>query len=106
MVDFIDARKDEFGVEPICEELPSAPSIYYAAKTAGPSARAISDELALTQIRRVHSETLGVYGVRKIRAQLRREGHVFSLCTVEGFDASGWASRGDASPRTPHDRPR
>lgn len=83
MVDYIDAHKSEFGVEPICEELPIAPSTYYAAKTSEPSARAISDEVALTQIRRVHSENLGVYGVRKVHAQLRREGHAFARCTIE-----------------------
>lgn len=83
MVDYIDAHKDEFGVEPICEELPIAPSTYYAAKTAAPSARAVSDEHALTQIRRVHAENLGVYGVRKVHAQLRREGHAFARCTIE-----------------------
>lgn len=44
MVDYIDAHKSEFGVEPICEELPIAPSTYYASKTAEPSARAVSDE--------------------------------------------------------------
>ena len=29
MVEFIDAHRDEFGVEPICGELPIAPSTYY-----------------------------------------------------------------------------
>ncbi len=83
MVDYIDAHKDAFGVEPICEELPIAPSTYYAAKTAPPSARAVRDERALTQIRRAHVENLGVYGARKVHAQLRREGHTRARCTVE-----------------------
>ncbi|MBB5618287.1 hypothetical protein BJ959_001783 [Chryseoglobus frigidaquae] len=83
MVDYIDAHKVEFGVEPICKELPIAPSTYYASKSAEPSARAVQDDKALTEIRRVHSENLGVYGVRKVHAQLRREGHAFARCTVE-----------------------
>lgn len=83
MVDYIDAHKVEFGVEPICKELPIAPSTYYASKSAEPSARAVKDDKALTEIRRVHSENLGVYGVRKVHAQLRREGHAFARCTVE-----------------------
>ena len=29
MVDFIDAHRVEYGVEPICEVLPIAPSTYY-----------------------------------------------------------------------------
>lgn len=38
MVDYIDAHKAEFGVEPICQELPIAPSTYYASKNGTPSA--------------------------------------------------------------------
>ena len=33
MVDYIDQHREEFGVESICNELPIAPSTYYAAKT-------------------------------------------------------------------------
>ena len=29
MVAFIDAHRDEYGVEPICKQLPIAPSMYY-----------------------------------------------------------------------------
>ena len=83
MVGYFDTHKDEFGIEPLREELPIATSTYYAAKTAELSARAISNEAALTQIRRVHTENLGVYGARKVHAQLRREGHAFARCTVE-----------------------
>jgi len=32
MVAFVDARRGECGVEPICEVLPLAPSTYYAHK--------------------------------------------------------------------------
>jgi len=78
VVDYIDARKSEFGVEPICQELPIASSTYYAANTAETSARALSDDVALTHIRRAHAENLGVYGFRKVHAQLRREGHAFA----------------------------
>jgi hypothetical protein len=30
MVSFIDDHRDEYGVEPICKQLPIAPSVYYA----------------------------------------------------------------------------
>ena len=35
MTAFIDERREEFGVEPICEMLPIAPSTYYAAQAPG-----------------------------------------------------------------------
>lgn len=44
MTAYIDENKDRFGVEPICEQLPIAPSTYYQAKTRPPSARAVRDE--------------------------------------------------------------
>ncbi len=40
MTAFITEHKDEFGVEPMCEVLPIAPSTYYAAISRAPSARA------------------------------------------------------------------
>ena len=40
MVRYIDAHRDEFGVEPICSTLQMAPSTYYAAKTRPASAGA------------------------------------------------------------------
>ena len=43
IVEFIDAKRDEFGVEPICRVLQVAPSTYYAAKARPLSARAIRD---------------------------------------------------------------
>jgi putative transposase len=32
MVAFIDAHREDYGVEPICAQLPIAPSTYYEAK--------------------------------------------------------------------------
>jgi hypothetical protein len=43
IVDYIDANRKEFGVEPICTVLQVAPSTYYAAKSRPPSARAGDD---------------------------------------------------------------
>ena len=39
MTAFIDEHKEKFGVEPICDVLPIAPSTYYAAMSRPPSAR-------------------------------------------------------------------
>ena len=89
MIEFIDAHRDRFGVEPICTELSKhgcgiAPSTYYAAKTRPPSARRRADEALVVEIRRVHFEVgRGLYGVRKVWNQLRREGFEVARCTVE-----------------------
>jgi putative transposase len=83
MIAFIDQNKGEFGVEPICRELPIAPQTYYATKTRPPSRRSVTDEVTTAQIRKIHAENYAVYGVRKVHAQLKREGHPVARCTVE-----------------------
>jgi putative transposase len=89
VIDFIDQHRHRFGVEPICTELAKhgcgiAPSTYYAAKTRPPSARTRRDEELVVEIRRVHFEVgRGLYGVRKVWHQLRREGVDVARCTVE-----------------------
>jgi putative transposase len=83
MIAFIDARRDDFGVEPICEVLQFAPSTYYSAKRRPPCQRAVRDERLCAEIRRVHGENFGVYGADKVWAQLNREGIPVARCTVE-----------------------
>ena len=83
MITFIDEHKDEFGVEPICRQLPIAPQTYYAARSRPPSKRSVSDEETAARIRAVHTSNYGVYGARKVHAQLRRDGHPVARCTVE-----------------------
>lgn len=87
MVDFIDRHRAEYGVEPICRELPIAPSTYYATKAcqanlARRSARARRDEVLCVEIQRIFDDNFGVYGVRKVWKQLKREGHAVARCTV------------------------
>ena len=90
-MNYIDEQKKAFGVEPICTvlasaDVPIAPSTYYAARSRVPSARAVRDTQIRTEISRVHRENYGVYGIRKVHAQLRREGGVHgrpvARCTV------------------------
>jgi putative transposase len=83
MIAYIDANRDRFGVEPICQLLPIAPSTYYDAKRRPPSARALRDEELKAEIARVHADNLGVYGARKVWRQLGREGIRVARCTVE-----------------------
>jgi putative transposase len=82
MIAYVDANRDRFGVEPICQVLPIAPSSYYDAKRRLPSARALRDEELKVEIRRIHEENFGVYGVRKVWRQLHREGIAVARCTV------------------------
>ncbi len=88
MVAFIDAHRAEYGVEPICAELPIAPSTYYELKARQADAdrrpaRARRDEELRLVIRRVWEENFRVYGARKVWRQLQREGFVVARCTVE-----------------------
>jgi transposase InsO family protein len=88
MVAFIDAHRAQYGVEPICREVPIAPSQYYArkAREADPgrlAPRLQRDRALKSEIRRVHEENFGVYGARKVWRQLAREGIVAARCTVE-----------------------
>jgi putative transposase len=83
IVEFIDDHREEFGVEPICAQLQVAPSTYYAHRSRPPSARSVTDAATITLIKQVHGENFGVYGARKIHAQLHRQGHQVARCTVQ-----------------------
>lgn len=102
VVEYIDGHRDRvvegcpLGVEPICRVLrdagvPIAPSTYYAAKTRPPSARAVRDAALTREIMQVHAQNYGVYGARKIHAELNRcravdrggDGTRVARCTVE-----------------------
>ncbi|MFV9426914.1 IS3 family transposase [Rhodococcus aetherivorans] len=88
IVDYIDAHKTDYGVEPICRVLTRtgvqiAPSTYYAAKTRPPSPRTVRDAELVEEIHRVHGENYAVYGARKVCAELKRQGIRVARCTVE-----------------------
>jgi putative transposase len=87
MVAFVDAHREQYGVEPICAEVPIAPSSYYEAKAreADPSRlprRARRDAGLLPEIRRVWRENHEVYGAKKVWKQLNREKVRVARCTV------------------------
>jgi transposase InsO family protein len=87
-VSFIDEHRAEYGVEPICAELPIAPSLYYEhkARQADPERvppRLQRDIELAEEIRRVYEENFQVYGARKVWRQLNREGIRVARCTVE-----------------------
>jgi putative transposase len=74
MVSFIDANRDELGVEPICTTLQFAPSTYYAAKSRKPSARAIRDAIVAVTVLTLWKANYSVYGARKMWKALTRAG--------------------------------
>ncbi len=82
IAEFIDAHRAEHGVEPICEQLQVAPSTYYAHRTRPPWARSVTAAATTAEIERVHTDNYGVHGVRKVHAELRRQGHTVARCTV------------------------
>ena len=87
MVRFIDDHRDTYGVEPICAQLPIAPSTYFLhkAQQRDPdrrSERRRQDDDRRDDIRRVWTEHHEVYGPKKVWKQLRREDHTIARCTV------------------------
>lgn len=76
IVAYIDAYKASFGVEPICRVLKDhdykiAPSTYYAFKKRPLSARAMSDQRLLVEVRGVFYANYECYGIRKVWQELK-----------------------------------
>lgn len=87
MVGFIDQHRGTYGVEPICAQLPIAPSTYFLHKAVQRdpdrrSARRRQDEDRRREIRRVWTEHQEVYGPKKVWQQLQREDYAIARCTV------------------------
>jgi len=108
MMAFIDDHREAYGVEPVCEVLPIAPSTYHEHRRRQERpetrpARARRDDELRSAIERVWVENLCVYGVRKVWKQLQREGVNVARCTAERLmRAIGLrgATRGRAFKRT------
>ena len=88
MVSFIDEHRVDYGVEPICKQLPIAPSTYYDHKILERDPdrecnRSIRDRHLEPEIERIWKENFEVYGVPKVWRQMKREGFVIARCTVE-----------------------
>ena len=74
MVSFIDENREDFGVEPICAQLPIAPSTYYGVKSRPPSARARRDATLVPQLVALWQANYRVYGAHKLWRAARRAG--------------------------------
>jgi len=120
MVSFIDAYRVRYGVEPICRQLPIAPSTYYEHKAREQNPDRLPDRIKRDRklekdIPRVWEENMRVYGARKVWRQLNREGINVARCTVERLmkkvDIRGvirgarcWTTQADDSLLRPADR--
>ena len=80
IIGYIDAHRDEFGVEPICRVLTEhgckiAPSTYHASKTRPASARAVRDAAMMQILMVLWVTNRKVYGAHKLWKAARRAGH-------------------------------
>ena len=88
MTAFIDQKRGDYGVEPVCRTLEVSASAYYQRKTGRRSAREIEDERLLELIRQVHKDNFYAYGYRKMWKTLLRAGETVSRCRVRRLMAS------------------
>ncbi len=80
---FIDAHRERFGVEPICETLGVSASAYYARSNGLPSRRAVEDDRLLARIRELHAANYEAYGYRRLWKALLRAGERVPRCQVQ-----------------------
>jgi putative transposase len=80
---FIDAQRECFGVEFICETIGVSASAYYQRATGERSARQIEDERLLATIRAVHEANYEAYGYRRTWKALLRAGEHAPRCRVQ-----------------------
>ena len=110
IVEYIDAHREELGVDPICRVLTEqagvqiAPSTYYAAKQQGPvSAADLDDAYDADTLFDLWVANRRVYGVRKLWHAAKRAGHgwgrdrVARLMRIAGIDG---VVRGKRTTRT------
>jgi transposase InsO family protein len=89
MVEFIDSHRDVYGVEPMCQVLPIAPSTYHKhrARKLDPSLRsdrAKRDDDLRVRVRAAWKDSFGgVYGADKVWRQLKIDGVAVARCTVD-----------------------
>ncbi len=88
MVAFVDAHRGTYGVEPICAQLPIAPSTYSAAKAveAEPTraaSRVQREAVFLSAIQQVWHAERRLHGARRIWKALHRQQMPVARCMVE-----------------------
>lgn len=68
----MEARREVFGVEPICRAVGVPVSTYYARRSRKPSVRALADRELIVEMHAAREGYRRVYGVRKTWKELRR----------------------------------
>ena len=108
MIRFVDAYRDDHGVEPICRVLEIAPSTYHAharrrsqPETAPP--RVQRDVELMQEIQRVFDQNFPVYGVRKVWRQLWGGGLRCRPLHGHPADEENGFARGDSREAGAHD---
>ena len=80
MIRYVDVYRDQFGVELTCRALANTAAGfitsrgYRAAKSRPMSDRAVRDQVLGDEMERLHAESYGGYGVRKVYCLMRRQG--------------------------------
>ncbi|MHB8659091.1 MAG: IS3 family transposase [Solirubrobacteraceae bacterium] len=85
MFRFVEAEKANHKIATMCRVLEVSRSGYYAWAGRPPSERVVANATLVEQIRRVHAESDGTYGSRRVHAQLRRNGREINP------QARGWS---------------
>ncbi|MEV0961896.1 IS3 family transposase [Streptomyces sp. NPDC049910] len=83
--DFVSAHAETFGVQRICRVIEVSRSGYYR-WLAGAEARAerqAADDALAAEIREIHAEHKGTYGIRRVHVELRGFGHTVNRKRVE-----------------------
>jgi putative transposase len=80
---FIEERREDFGVEPICRTLGVSASAYYHRAGGERSGRAVEDVRLLGRIRELHAKNYYAYGYRRMWKALQRAGEPVARCTVQ-----------------------
>ena len=121
IVDYIDAYRSRFGVDPICAVLTEhgisiAPSTYYKVKQRGRvSDTELADAYAANAVHRAFVANKRVYGVRKLWRTMKRAGHDMGrdqvarlmriagiVGVVRGRRLTSTTERDDRAPRHPN----
>jgi putative transposase len=71
---FIAAEKANYSISALCRVLAVSRSGFHAWERRAPSERALADARLSESIARVHRESRGTYGVRRVHAALRQQG--------------------------------
>ena len=80
---FIDERREDFGVEFICETLGVSASAYHRRATGERSERVVEDERLLPVISETHKANYDAYGYRRMWKALLRAGETAPRCQVQ-----------------------